>query len=266
MVRKMTIVAVVAAGALAACTTNTTPHAASTTTTPTTTTPTTTPPAASPAALPQGGDPVDLDPAEFTTDITNTYWPMKPGQTWRYRESDADGNVYRGETTVQGGTAMVDGIGARAVLDVLTTEDGSLVEKTTDWYAQDSDGNLWYLGEQTAEYKNGQVSSTEGSWRAGEHGAQAGVVLPAAPRPGLAYRQEYQAGEAEDQAVVLSTSEQVQSPTGIYKKALLTRETTPLEPDLVELKWYAPGVGLVLTLTSSGGADREELVEAPAAG
>src|SRR4051812_30282679 len=261
MVRKMTIMAVMATGALAACTTDATPQAASSTTTPATTpttTPRTTAVAPSPAALPQGGDPVELDPAEFTTDITNTYWPMKPGQTWRYRESDADGNVYRGETTVQGGTAMVDGIGARAVLDVLTTEDGSLVEKTTDWYAQDSDGNLWYLGEQTAEYKNGQVSSTEGSWRAGEHGAQAGVILPAAPRPGLAYRQEYRAGEAEEQAVVLSTAEQVQSPTGIYKKALLTRETTPLEPDLVELKWYAPGVGLVLTLTSSGGADREE--------
>jgi len=280
MVRKMTIMAVMATGALAACTTDATPQAASSTTTPTTTTPTTTTPttttptttprttavAQTPAALPQGADPVELDPAHFTTDITNTYWPMKPGQTWRYRETDARGNVFLGETTVQAGTETVGGIDARAVQDVLTTERGTLVEKTVDWYAQDSDGNLWYLGEQTAEYKNGQVSSTEGSWRAGEDGAQAGVILPAAPRHGLAYRQEYRSGQAEDRAVVLSTSEQAQSPTGIYKNALLTRETTPLEPDLVELKWYAPGVGLVLTLTSSGGADREELVEAPATG
>jgi uncharacterized protein YndB with AHSA1/START domain len=220
-------------------------------------------PSGSDGSLPQGSKPVKLDPADFTVDITNQYWPMKPGQRWVYRETDAEGHVQRGETTVLDRTEKIAGIEARVVHDVLTDQDGSLVEDTTDWYAQDSQGNLWYLGEKTAEYENGQVSSTEGTWRTGEDDAQAGIILPAEPRPGLKYRQEYRADQAEDKAIVLSTSEQAQTPTGTYKNALLTRDTTPLEPDLVELKWYAPGVGLVLTVTSSGGADREELVEAP---
>jgi hypothetical protein len=92
-------------------------------------------------------------------------------------------------------------------------------------------------------------------------GAQPGIAMPAEPRPGAHYRQEYLAGEAEDEAVVLSVSEPVQAPTGTYTDALLTRETTPLEPDVSELKFYAPGVGPVLIVQTSGGASREALVE-----
>jgi hypothetical protein len=219
--------------------------------------------AATPSALPQGNEPARLDPDDFTVDITNQYWPMKPGQRSVSRETDIEGNTLRGETTVLDRTEKIDGIRARVVHDVVTDVDGNLVEDTTDWFAQDKDGNLWYLGEQTAEYENGKVISTKGSWRTGKNGAQAGILLPADPSPGVKYREEFRSGEAEDQAIVLSTSEQAQTPTGIYKNALLTRNTTPLEPDLVELKWYARGVGLVLTLTPSGGTDREEMVKAP---
>jgi hypothetical protein len=220
-------------------------------------------PAAASGRLPHGGEEVRLDPAEFTVDITNKYWPMKAGDRWIYEEKDGDtGAVTHDEVTVLDHTDKIDGIDTRVVHD-LATVNGVTVEDTTDWYAQDSSGNVWYLGEQTAGYKNGKVSSTAGSWTAGKDGAQAGIILPAEPHPGMHYRQEYLKGEAEDRAVVLSTSEQAQTESGSYKDALLTRDTTPLEPDLVEMKWYAPGVGPVLTLTPSGEVTREQLVTAP---
>jgi len=212
--------------------------------------------------LPQGNETVRLDPADMTVNITNKYWPMKPGQTWVYEETDGAGTVTHDEVSVLDRTDTIDGIEARVIHDV-ATQDGQTIEDTADWYAQDSKGNLWYLGEQTATYANGKVVSTEGSWIAGKDGAQAGILLPAAPVPGMTYRQEYLAGQAEDQALVLSTDEQAQTPTGKYKHALLTRDTTPLEPDLVELKWYVPDVGPVLTLTPSGEVAREQLVQAP---
>jgi len=218
------------------------------------------------AAMPRAGESVRLDPADFTVDITNRYWPMRPSDRWVFAETDGWGDVLRVEIAVQDETYTVaNGVEARVVHD-LVTRDGAVVEDTLDWYAQDADGNLWYLGEQTAEYENGQVVSTEGSWEAGVDGAQPGIAVPADPRPGQTYRQEYLAGEAEDQGAVLSTTEQVGVPTGTYTGALLTRDTTALEPDLVELKFYAPGVGPVLTLESSGGSGREELVDTTRAG
>lgn len=213
------------------------------------------------AGLPRGDEAVDLDPADFTVDITNRWWPMAPGDRWVYQETDGEGGVARVEVSVLGETYTVaSGIEARVVRDVVS-QDGVVVEDTLDWYAQDAEGNVWYLGEQTAEYENGQVVSTEGSWEAGVDGAQPGIAVPAEPRPGVAYRQEYLADEAEDAAVVLSTDEQVQTTTGTYTGVLMTRETTPLEPDVAELKFYAPGVGQVLTVQISGGSGREDLVE-----
>jgi hypothetical protein len=213
-------------------------------------------------SLPRGSEPVTLDPADFTVNVTNKYWPMKKGDRWVYEERDEKGTLTRDEVSVLDRTEKINGIEALVVHDV-ASQDGVTIEDTTDWYAQDSEGNLWYLGEQTTEYQNGQPSSTEGSWEYGVDGAQAGILLPAEPTPGLQYRQEFLKGEAEDKAIVLSTSEQAQTPTGTYHDALLTRDTTPLEPELVELKWYAPGVGPVLTLTPSGEQTREQLVEAP---
>lgn len=201
----------------------------------------------------------DLDPADFTVDITNPYWPMPVGARWVYRESEGR-EVQKVVVTVTDRTTTVAaGVEARVVHDVVT-EGGDVVEDTLDWYAQDTDGNIWYLGEDTAEYEDGEVVSREGSWEAGVDGAEAGVLIPGAPQPGMAYQQEYLAGEAEDQAAVLSVSEMVDAPTGHYTGALLTRETTPLEPKVAELKFYAPGIGPVLVLQVSGGTSREELV------
>ena len=211
------------------------------------------------AALPQGAEPVKLDPAEFTTAIDNPYMPFRPGSRWVYRERTNSGPAMRVEVTVTSRVRMVAGIRARVVRDVVTRA-GALVEDTSDWYAQDKAGNVWYLGEQTKEYRRGKVVSTDGSWEAGVRGGQAGVVMPADPRPGMSYRQEYLKGEAEDAASVLSVSEQVQVPHGHFAGALLTRDFTPLEPRLVEYKMYARGVGLVLAMGVSGGSDREELL------
>ena len=210
-------------------------------------------------SLPQGGEPVDLDPSDFTTRIDHPYWPMRPGSRWIYREREGS-STQRVVVTVTDRTHRVAaGVVARVVHDVVT-EDGSIVEDTLDYYAQDRDGNVWYLGEDTAEYESGRKVNTEGSWEAGRDGAQAGVLLPAKPRPGMSYRQEYLRGEAEDAARVLSTDEQAEVPYGHWSGVLMTKDFTPLEPHLLEHKFYARGVGPVLTVTVSGGSGREELV------
>ncbi len=222
--------------------------------------------ASTPSALPQGDEKVRLDPADFTVDITNRWWPMEVGDRWAYDESDGQGGVQQVEVTVLDETKTVAmGIEARVVHDQVT-KDGALVEDTMDWYAQDADGNVWYLGEQTAEYENGQVTTTEGSWEAGVDGAQPGIAVPADPTPGTGYRQEYLADQAEDEGFVLSTDEQVQVPTGIYTGTLMTRDTTQLEPDLVELKFYAAGIGPVMELPISGESGRTVLTESTRTG
>src|SRR5688572_7068615 len=128
--------------------------------------------------LPQGGEHVTLDPADFTTRIDNPYWPMKPESRWVYEEVEG-GERLRVDVTVTGRTRVVDGIEAVVVHDVVTdARSGEPLEVTDDWYAQDSDGNVWYLGEETAEYENGRPVSTAGSFEAGRDGAQAGVIMP----------------------------------------------------------------------------------------
>ena len=206
------------------------------------------------SSLPQGGEPANLDPDRFVARIDHPYWPMRPGSRWVYREGPE-----RVVVTVTNRRKLVEGIEATVVHDVVS-EDGEVVEDTWDWYGQDDDGNLWYLGEQTKELEHGRVVTTKGSWQAGVDGAEAGIVLPAKPEVGQAYRQEYLEGEAEDEARILSVDEQAEVPFGSFAHVLMTKDYTRLEPDLVEHKFYARGVGPVLTVTVSGGSDREELV------
>jgi hypothetical protein len=212
------------------------------------------------AGLPKGAEPMELDPGEFKTEIDNRYWPMKPGRRWTYRELDEKGKRQTVVTTVTSQTKQIaNGITARVVRDTVT-EDGEVVEDTFDWYAQDSAGNVWYLGEDTAEFEDGMLTTREGSWEAGVDGALAGVAIPADPVDDMQYRQEYYKGEAEDVAEVLSTDEHVQVPAGHYTNALLTKDTSALEPKVLEYKLYAPTVGPVLTLGVSRAGDREELL------
>lgn len=212
------------------------------------------------ADLPQGSDSVDLDPAAFSTEIDNRYWPMAPGTRWTYREVAEEGEELVVVVTVSSETRTIaNGITARVVRDTVT-RDGELLEDTVDWYAQDERGNVWYLGENTAEFDGGSVTTRAGSWEAGVDGALPGVIVPADPLDGMAYRQEHDEGEAEDAGEVLSVAEQAEVPAGHFSDVLLTKDTTALEPDVLEYKLYAPGVGPVLVLGVSGGSGREELL------
>jgi hypothetical protein len=211
--------------------------------------------------LPRGSEPVDLDAATFTTHIDNPYWPMEPGTRWKYREIDEDGRRLDVVVTVSATTRRIaNGVTARVVRDTVT-RNGRLIEDTFDWYAQDSYGNVWYLGEETAEFDHGKVTSRAGSWEAGVDGALPGIIVPARPVVGMMYRQEHYAGHAEDNGEVLSTSEQAEVPAGHFADVLLTKDTNALEPKILEYKLYAPGIGPVLAVGISGGGGREELVK-----
>lgn len=210
-------------------------------------------------SLPQGSEPVTLDPTAFVADIDNPYWPMTPGTRWVYRETDGEGGEFTAVVTVTFDTRTIQGVTARVVRDTVYRGD-EVIEDTYDWYAQDRDGAIWYLGEQTAEFENGEVTSTAGSFEAGTDGALAGIIVPGDPSVGMSYRQEYLAGEAEDNGAVISLAELVGVPAGSYSHVLMTRETVTIDPDVEELKFYAPTVGPVMSLDISGGAGRSELL------
>jgi hypothetical protein len=211
------------------------------------------------STLPQNDEPVELDPADFVAGIDNPYWPMKPGNRWVYNETDAEGNEMQVEVTVTNDKKNILGISATVVHDVVT-QDGNVKEDTIDWYAQDADGNIWYMGEDTKEYENGGGVSTEGSWQAGVDGAQPGILLPARPEVGMTYRQEYYAGQAEDRGKVLSLDEHVEVPYGSFDACLQTEDSTRLDPDVIEHKYYCRDVGPVRTTDVASGVGGEELV------
>ena len=210
--------------------------------------------------LPRGSEHVELEPSEFTTEITNPYLPLTTGSRWVYRETEDGEPDQKVVVEVLDKTkSIANGVEAVVVRDVVT-QGGEPVEITDDWLAQDSEGNVWYLGEDTAEYENGRLVCRCGSFEAGVGGAEPGVIMPADPELGMEYRQEFYEGEAEDKGKVLSLDEMAQAPAGYFPKTLMTRDTNPLEPKVSEHKFFAEGVGLVLAIHHSGGAGREELI------
>jgi hypothetical protein len=212
--------------------------------------------------LPQGGEPVNLKQADFTTKIDNPYWPMSPGSKWRYTERDTEGTNQKVVIEVTNKTKEIaNGIEARVVRDTVT-EKGVPVEITDDWYAQDNAGNIWYLGEHVTNYENGRAVDHAGSFEAGVDGAQPGIAMPAKPKPGLSYRQEYYKGEAEDKAAVITVGqEHVDVPFGYFDKdVLMTRDLAPTDPKVQELKFVAPGVGPLLSMHVDEPGGRAALV------
>jgi hypothetical protein len=200
-----------------------------------------------------------IKPSEFTTKIDNQYFPLKPGTTFVYRGKTADA-IESDIVAVTPDTKNIMGVECVVVNDKVT-EDGKLTEQTYDWYAQDNRGNVWYFGEDSKEYENGKVKSTEGSWEAGKHGAKPGIIMPASPKVGETYRQEYLKGVAEDMARPVKLDGSTTVPYGTFHNVLVTDEWTPLEKNVAEQKYYAPGVGNVLELATKGPKERLELID-----
>jgi hypothetical protein len=205
-----------------------------------------------------GYDP-ELRPKDFVAKIDNPYLPLTEGSRWVY-EQQTDEGLERIVVEVTDEEKRVLGIDATVVHDTVFL-DGVIIEDTWDWYAQDVDGNVWYLGEDTHEYEDGIPVNSAGAWQAGVDGAKPGIVMHADPKIGKVYRQEYYAGEAEDMGKVLSLTESVTVPFGTFDDVLQTKDFTPLDPGVVEHKFYAKGIGVVLELGVKGGSGRTELIE-----
>jgi hypothetical protein len=225
-------------------------------------------------ALTMGGGPYDppLDPDNFVSSadqiVGNTYFPLKRGTKWVYVN-----NAVPPETitvTVTDQTTEIAGIPVVAVTDVATV-DGNTTENTVDWYAQDTDGNVWYFGENTmATNPDNMLTSVDGAWETGVEGAKPGIVMPAVFTVGEVYRQEFLLGDAEDVAENLSSTDATASVPTLNNATpvwvcngicLKTHEYSPIEPDTSESKFYLPDVGVILTLDDNDPTFREELVE-----
>ena len=214
---------------------------------------------ASSAAGGVAGAPSGPGAARFDNPRQNPYFPLKPGTVLRYRGTD-EGEHFREKLTITHKKKMILGVRATVVDDVLRRDDGTLAEKTRDWYAADNRGNVWYFGENTATYdEQGKLDSREGSWLAGRHGAVAGLIMPAHPRPTKAYRQEFYKGHAEDQAWIVQRTARVAVPFGTFHHVVRSFEWTRLEKSVVSVKFYARGLGIVRERDVAGGTELFEL-------
>jgi hypothetical protein len=196
-----------------------------------------------------------FDAANFSDPLVNDYYPLEPGVMTVFEGGDE-----RVEVTVTADTKVILGVTARVITDQVFV-DGELAEDTVDWYAADNFGNVWYLGEETAEYEGGEITSTEGSWEAGVDGALPGIIMLADPQVGDEYRQEFYAGEAEDVAKVYARDESRTVPKDTYDRVLVTEDWSLLDPDVHERKWYAPGIGVVFEETVAGGSGTLSLID-----
>lgn len=193
--------------------------------------------------------------------IDNPWFPLTPGTTLVYK-GIKDGKRATDVVHVTGRTKTIQGVACVAVEDELVFAGGWIGEKTTDWYAQDLSGTVWYFGERTAEYdRQGNVVSTEGTWLSGVDGAKAGIFMPADPQVGYTARQEYYPGHAEDHFRITSMDASVSVPYGSFQHAMRTREWTPLEPGVRDAKFYVKGIGEVLEEAVRGPLEVFRLVQ-----
>jgi hypothetical protein len=198
-----------------------------------------------------------IDPTRFSAQVDNPWFPLEPGTRYVYA-GVKDGQRSRDVVFVTHRTRTIEGVPCVAVEDRLYLR-GRLEERTTDWYSQDRQGNVWYFGERTAELdRSGRVTSTSGTWTAGVDGALPGIYMPARPRVGQSGRQEFYKGQAEDHFKVIGSFSTV-SPAGA-PNAVLTEEWTPLEPGTLDNKLYVRGIGTVLEQAVKGGDERNLLV------
>jgi hypothetical protein len=203
--------------------------------------------------------PPPMPPADqFVGTIDNTYFPLHPGTTLLYRGQE-EGDRVVDQVVVTDATKTILGVQATVVLDGVILN-GQPSEKTFDWYAQDKHGNVWYLGEAAFDFVHGHWVPASDSWEAGRHGALPGIIMEAHPKVDDIYAQEHLPGTAMDMARVVTTHATVSVPDGTFSHALTTNECTPLEPGVVDVKYYGRGVGEVAEATVQGGSARLELV------
>ncbi len=200
----------------------------------------------------------DIDPDEFSTTIDNPFLPFPVGAMWLYEGESEDGMEFI-EIEVLDSTREILGVECVSVRDVVYDEDGEAVEDTIDWFAQDSDGNVWYFGEISFNYEDGFIADVEGSWLAGVDGAKPGIVMLADPTVGVTYRQEWLLGDAEDAATVLSVDATLSIGLGMFDDCVQTADFLPPEPDELEHKFYAEGIGFLFE-TKPGEDETVELV------
>jgi hypothetical protein len=205
------------------------------------------------------GWPATISPSEFVPRVTNPWFPLKPGSVWHYRGVKA-GVKMTDTVTATHRNKLILGVSTTVVHDVVKVR-GKPEEVTDDFYAQDHRGNVWYFGEETEELnRQGKPTSTEGSFEAGVDGARPGVLIPGRPKVGLVGRQEFLKGEAEDHFKVLDLKAGVSVPFATTRKALRTREWTPLEPGTVDNKYYLREVGTVREIAVKGPVETLSLV------
>jgi hypothetical protein len=205
------------------------------------------------------GWPKTLHPRDFVARVDNPFFPLTPGSRWHYRGHD-DGGPFTDNMRVTHRTKTILGVSATVVHDVVLRH-GKPRENTYDFYAQDRHGNVWYFGENTEELdRHGHVTSREGSFRAGRDGARPGVLFPGDPRVGQTARQEYYKGHAEDHFKVLDLNARVLTPYVSSRHAIKTKEWSPLEPNVVDHKFYVSGVGDVKEVAVKGPTERLHLV------
>jgi hypothetical protein len=196
--------------------------------------------------------------SEFSARVDNPWYPLKPGTVYTYR-GVKDGHPARDVMTVTHRTRRIAGVRCVVIEDRLYLS-GHLGERTTEWYSQDRQGNVWYFGEDTAELDaSGHITSTSGTWRAGVKGARPGIFMFAHPLVGRSAQQEYFKGQAEDHFRVLSLHASATVPYTASTQAMLTKEWTPLEPGTIDHKLYVRGIGTVLEQTIKGGNERNAL-------
>jgi hypothetical protein len=192
--------------------------------------------------------------------IDNPYYPLPVGRVLVYK-GVRDGRKQIDTVTVTDRTKVLEGITATTITDVAKTPTGKLLEKTTDWYAQDDQGNVWYLGENTKAYDPDGTVDTSGSWQAGVNDGEPGIIMEANPQIPDAYRQEYLKGEAEDTAWITGRGGSLTVPYGTVHQVLTSLEHTALEPEVVDMKIYAPGLGIVMEQAIAGGQEVARLVK-----
>lgn len=197
---------------------------------------------------------VEIGPDDFVEAVDNPFFPLIPGTKWRYEAQLEDGETERIELEVLSETRQVMGVEATILHDRVFVED-ELAEDTHDWFAQDKEGNVWYLGEEVDNYEGGVLVNHGGAWEWGVDGALPGIIMWADPAAhiGESYRQEYYPGHAEDMGQVLRVGESLTVPFGAFDDVLQTLDTTPLEPGVREHKYYAKGVGVIKEMEVGGG-------------